>query len=321
MTDLLAMHSRPPRTDYDHARSWNRRLCIGFLIDWLDSRPERAAADIRSLRRRARRKDPDVLMAAVITGRLKLRPRAYTAIVDRADYSVAFHAQIAGHLYADEVPLGEEVYRGLYQAAPDCMSALVNLAEIERRAGQVETARDLLQTALDRATSAKAQRHGIPDAAWEPEIRCAMARLAGELGDGASLLHDARRDRLSELVKQLERCASSTSGVLLIHQAFSAASIEQRIMLDVAARLARIQPALPPAAHGDFAALVAVEELIRRHDRSEPGDAEQSRYVFGPLVQTPSVPQRKSAWKRVRTWLIAFFVVLTACILRALLSH
>lgn len=291
MTDLLAMRSRPPRADYDHARSIDRSRCIGLLIDWLDSRPESATTDMRSLGRLAGRKDPDAFMAAVISRRIKPRHRAKVANADPADYSVVFHAQIAGHLYADEISLGEEVYRRLHEIAPDCLSALVNFAEIKRRAGRVQAARDLLHAALDRSTSTNALRYGIPDSAWEPEIRCAMARLAGELGDGASLLHDARRNRLPELLKQLESCDRSTSGVVPIHQAFSVASIEQRIMLDAAMRIARIQPAIPPAAHGDFAAVVAVDELIRVRDHRDLGDPDSARRLFGPLVETPRVPR------------------------------
>lgn len=269
MTDLIAMRERPPRIEARHP-PWGRLLCMGLLIDWLDSRPEHATRDNRALGRRASTRDMVAFVAAVVTGRIDEQWPDFDGPIDhRNDYGVHYHAQIAGHLQADELAFGEATYRRLHDVLPDCMSAAVNLAEIERRCGRERDAETLLHGALDRARC-PSMRYGVADSAWSLEVRCALARLAGDVGDGGDLLECAHRDRVGDLVVQLETYGSWERAAIPAHQAFSVASPEQRIVLHAAMQLASIRPKPPPAAHAQFDAIAAVDELYRQHMPTNP---------------------------------------------------
>lgn len=115
MTDLLAKKDWPPRLT--GARPWERHLQIGFVIDWLDSRPEHAVHDREVLRRRGKRRDMVALAAAVITGQLEYHWLELDGPIDHAvEYRVFYHDQIAGHLQQDELSIGDEVYAQLHAA-------------------------------------------------------------------------------------------------------------------------------------------------------------------------------------------------------------
>lgn len=263
MTDPLAKKDRPPR--FAGALPWERHLQIGFVIDWLDSRPEHAVHDREVLRRRGKRRDMVALAAAVITGQLEYHWLELDGPIDHAvEYRVFYHDQIAGHLQQDELSIGNEVYAQLHAVAPDCLSGLVNLAELERRRGDSTRAYILLQTALERAsTAAEERRYNVANRAWLPEIRCALARLESDPGEGRSLLDPARTGSLPTLVAQLRDYPSREIAALAAHRAFGAASPEQRIFIHAAMQLASVGPTPPPAAHSSFDALRTVEQLVR----------------------------------------------------------
>lgn len=270
--DLIAMRERPPRIEARYP-PWGRLLCMGLLIDWLDSRPEHARRNDRALTRRASATDMVAFVAAVVTGRIDEEWPEFAGPIDhRTDYGVAYHAQIAGHLQADELAFGEVTYRRLHDVAPECVSAAVNLAEIERRCGRERDAERLLQDALERARSTS-MRYGVADSKWSVEVRCALARLARNVGDGGDLLACADRDRIGELVSQLEAYRSWERAALPAHEAFSVASTEQRIVLHAAMDLASIWPKPPPAAHDRFEALAAVDDLVGQHRPTSPPQA------------------------------------------------
>lgn len=263
-TDLIAMRERPPRIARDVW--WERHLPIGFLIDWLDSRPEHAAKDTQALQRKAMRGDIVARAAAVITERLD---HTYGFLDGRVDYPADYylpyyHEQIAAHLQGDEVPFGEAVYRRLNEVAPDCLSGLVNLAELARRSGNETDALVLLQTALERASGPPTFRYRVANKNWIGGIRCALALLMRDVGGGRALLEHAQRERIRDLVALLRAYSSADDAALAGHQAFSVASAEQRIVLHAAMRVAAINPNPPPAAHATFEAIRAVEELVTR---------------------------------------------------------
>lgn len=269
--DLIGARHRPPR--FDGGSNWGAQLRIGMLIDWLDSRPDQAARDLPSLHRRAERGDSEALAAAVLTDRLGRRPHAgelaFTGHNDHAlEYGVRYHAQVSAHLDDGELPVGAQLYRRLHQVAPACLSALVNLAEIERRAGRPDLARELLEAARGVAASSEARRYGVADRAWSTSIGCDLARLGDQPGAGGELLENATSTRLRELIDRLRAYGSWDAAALPAHQAFAAASPAQRIALHAAMRLAPIHPQPPPAAHGRFTAIAEVEAMVRTHAAS-----------------------------------------------------
>src|SRR5262245_19833386 len=85
--------------------NWGGQLCIGLLIDHLDSRPEHAQRDVGELQRKARRNDMTALAALGLSGRLA-RPLmagelAITRHNDHAlEYGLTYHAHVAGYLDA-----------------------------------------------------------------------------------------------------------------------------------------------------------------------------------------------------------------------------
>lgn len=104
------MRIRPPRIV--GGDNWSDQLRIGFLIDWLDSRPEHAQSDARALCRKARENDLVALAAAGLSNRLDRElyagELAFTGHNDHAlEYGVPYHAHVAGHLDVDELALGD----------------------------------------------------------------------------------------------------------------------------------------------------------------------------------------------------------------------
>jgi hypothetical protein len=266
VSDLIDTRDRPPRSR--GGDNWGDQLRIGFLIDWLDSRPEHAKSDAAALCRKARKNDLVALAVAGLSERLERQLYAgelvFTGHNDHAlEYSVAYHARIAGHLEVDELPLGDEVYRRLFDVAPACLSGLVNLAEIERRTGNSERARALLDDALERAQSSTERRYGVLDRSWVTSIRCAIALCERELGDGRALLDAAATEAIGDLVALLRAYGSWDQAALAAHQAFSVATLEQRIVLHAAMRLAPVHPLPPPAAHAQPNAISLIEDVLR----------------------------------------------------------
>lgn len=264
MSDLITLRDRPPRAR--RGDNWGDQLRIGLLIDWLESRSVHAHDDVVALNRRARRNDLVALAAAGLTGRLDRELHAgelaFTGHNDHAlEYGVAYHARIAGHLDADEMAIGEDVYRRLVDVAPGCVSGLVNLAEIERRRGESQRARTLLESALARAHASVERRYGVADRSWITSIQCALALGARAVGEGQALLDAASMDRLEQLVAILRGYGSWERAALSAHQAFSVATGEQRIALHSAMRLAPIHPQPPPSAHDQAHAPTIVYDL------------------------------------------------------------
>lgn len=271
MTDLIAMRDRPPR--FAGGDNWARRLCIGLLIDWLDSRPEHANRDIPALRKKGERGDEVALAAAGLTNRLGRALYAGELMFDsRTDHGleypahsgVWYHAHIVGHMRDEELPLADEVYRRLVVVAPDCLSGLVNVAELNRRRGNETDALVSLRQALERCVSSSTYRYDVPDANWEVAIRCAVARLERNVGEAHALLEVAQPERLPALVDLLRGYASRNEAAVNAHRAFSVASAAQQIVLHAAMRLLAISPTPPPAAHVQSEALAAVEELVQK---------------------------------------------------------
>src|SRR5690606_4212811 len=205
------MRIRPPRIA--GGDNWSDQLRIGFLIDWLDSRPEEAQSDARALCRKARKNDLVALAAAGLSNRLDRElyagELAFTGHNDHAlEYGVPYHARVAGHLDADELALADIAYRRLHDVAPACMSGLVNLAEIERRSGNSQRARALLDDALVRAHTSTNRRYGVADTSWLASVQCAIALCERELGDGRALLDVAARETINSLVTMLRAFGS-----------------------------------------------------------------------------------------------------------------
>lgn len=284
MTDLIATRDRPPR--FRGSLPWERHLQIGFLIDWLAGRPEHAVHDDAALKRRASPRDMVALAAAVITRRLEYQWLELDGPIDHAaEYRVFYHDQIAGHLEVDELRIGDEVYRRLNAVEPDCLSGLVNLAELERRHGFVPRARALLEIALDRANAApEHRRYNVPNRDWLPEIRCALARLEADARDGAPLLERAHSGGLSDLMAQLRGYPSPEVAAVAANRAFSVASDEQRVMLHAVMRLAPVWPTPPPAAHAQFEAIAAVNELVRKQRAKDAQPSPSRQWTPGPVA-------------------------------------
>jgi hypothetical protein len=265
--DLVNARVRPPR--FEGGDNGAGQLRIGLLVDWLDSRPEQHGPDAVALRRRADRGDPVALAAAALSGRLGRAPHAgelaFTGHNDHwLEYGASYHASICGHLDGDELAIGRVVYQRLAAIDPSCLSASTNLAEIERRDGNLDAAASLLDQALERASGSTALRYRVPDSSWITALRCARARLATSPGEGAALVALANAEQLPALVESLRAYGSWDAAAPPAHRAFAVASPDQRVVLHAAMRLAPINPRPPPAAHASFGALAEVEALVGR---------------------------------------------------------
>lgn len=252
MIDLIGLRSRPPRWDHNIAYSHRARSKV-LLIDWLDSRPEHVAKDNAALSDQISRGDLVAWTAAVITKRVAA-PQL-PLFVNHGGYLLAFtgaYQNVVGYLDAEELPFGEHTYRRLHDIDPDCISALINFAEVERRAGRETAAQRLLDKALVRASSPTTKRYGFPDSHWEIGVRCALARLSHDVGDGGPLLENANSQRLANLIALLRNCESPDNVAIAANHAFSVASTEQRIVLDVAMEKAGVPQRPPPSAHVDY---------------------------------------------------------------------
>ncbi|HUS68741.1 MAG TPA: tetratricopeptide repeat protein, partial [Kofleriaceae bacterium] len=179
---------------------------IGFLIDWLDSRPGHVIEDNRRLNRTVRSPDTVRECAAFLTARSDVRLDCMTVSGNYAhdtDYDLGYHLNVAGHLAEDELTLALTVYERLRRFDPGCLSALANLAELERRAGHMAQARAVLDEAIERAASSPRQRHRISDHQWGLALRCARARIETEPADPASLIPLATFDHIRTLADRL----------------------------------------------------------------------------------------------------------------------
>lgn len=282
MTNLIELRNRPPRWE-QNVRRWSRIRSTGLLIDWLDSRPEHTDSDNVALGRAISKGDLVAWAAAVTTGRFP----APESPVDEFEggYLLASAAyqqgDIAAWLDADELAFGEHTYRRLHEVLPGCMSGLVNLAELERRAGREAAAHRLLEDALARATAAITERHGAPDSRWELQIRCALARLDRNAGDGAPLLEIARPERLNDLTALLRSWDSKNSAAIAVNRAFSVASPEQQMVLYAAMREAEGFSTPPRSAYFNYKAVLAFydkvqEQRMMKRGTPPPNDGERS---------------------------------------------
>lgn len=272
MTDLLVLRDRPPRVEHRLPHRM-RVLSMALLIDWLDSRPTHTAQDNQRLATYALNGDVVAAAAAMITERLPHEARHDDGELEYLLYRTADYYDIAGYFDMDELPFAEDTYRRLHDVFPDCMSGLVNLAELEGRAGRESCAKRLLERALARATAATSARYCVPDSEWELQIRCALARLGREVGDSGPLLENARPDRLDHLIKLLEGWGPPAQAAIAANRAISVASMEQRIVLDAAMSEVEDVPPPPPAIHADARAKAAVQALrelqLAKHKRTE----------------------------------------------------
>lgn len=298
MRDLLALRVRPPRLESRYP-AWGRLRCIGLLIDWLDSRPEHSAKDNAALERKAMRGDMIALAAAVVTRRLGLEWAKFEGPIDHTGTLGTTTSVTMGKSpdtwLSTKSRSAKKPIDASHDVLPGCMSALVNLAEIERRAGRKAEAEMRLQAALEHATSSPKRRYGVANSDWSLEIRFALARLARNIGEGGPLLECARRDRLEDLIAQLRHYGSWERAAVPAHQAFSVASAEQQIVLHAAMRLAPVYPKPPAAAHSDFAAIYAVDELVQQHSLKTAGP---SPALQGPPESIGSAILKILRWLR-----------------------
>ena len=249
--------------------NWGGRLRIGFLIDWLDSRPQEQQADTDALRWLADR-DELARAAAMLSGRHR-GPREMLMFTPHnehnVEYSAGYHAAVVGHLDEDELADGEQVYRQLFAVAPDCLSAMANTAELEVRRGAPDRAVALLTSAVVRASASTASRHGVRDRTWRVHLRCALARLGvGDEPVARELLDLAAADALDALAARLQEFESQEDAAVPAHRAFADADRAQRIVLRAAMRAAAINPRPPPSAHASLQEIAAAEaRLLQRH--------------------------------------------------------
>ena len=262
--DLIRVTYHPPL--FVGGDNWANRLRIGFLIDWLDSRPEHALADNRRLNRQPRIPDAVRECAAFLSGRTDTRLDCLTVnghYFHDTSYGEDYHLNVAGHLSEDELPLARSVYERLRRVDRTCLSALANLAELERRAGRMATACHLLDEAIERSTTSTGLRHRVDDRGWELPLRCARARIEPKREDPASLLPLATYENVSALVERLREIRVEKDTAVLVHRAFGAASVEQRLFLHVAMKVAAVFPFPPPSFHESFEVMAEVERLAR----------------------------------------------------------
>ena len=180
-----------------------------------------------------------------------------------SDYGPGYHADIAGHLYEDELPVAWTLYERLRGVDGKNLSALANLAELERRRGAIDAARDLLAEAIERASSSTELRYRVSDSSWLPHLRCADARLDGGSEEAAALLELANREGVFALGWKLEAMTEAKlPGRILAHRAFGMATPSQQVFLHAAMRLEYAGPEPPPAAHESFERFAEVEAFL-----------------------------------------------------------
>ncbi len=155
-------------------------LRIGYLIDWLDGRPD-LEVDRSAMVELATRNDV-VGVACALTSRcdwndLPLWFRQPDHHVDHGTaYGVDYHAEVVRRLDAAELPAGLATYSRLQEMMPHCLSAIANLAEVAARDGRIDDAEKLLLKAAQH-TWGEGERHGIRDRAWRSRLRSALSRF------------------------------------------------------------------------------------------------------------------------------------------------
>jgi hypothetical protein len=270
--ELFGRSPCPPR--FEGGENHGERLRIGMAIDWLDSLP--GDRDTREVHR-ARRHCGPANAAVLLT---KVPPPPERAIVleysghnnHDSESGAGYHADIVGHLYADELPIASALYTRLRDADPTSLSALANLAELERRMGEIPAARALLEEAFERATTSSGTRHGVRDASWLPYVQCAHARLGPGTKEATALLELATREHVFELGWLLEdRAMAGQPDWAQAHRAFGMGSPSQRVFLHVAMRLAGAPPEPPPAAYASFDDFAAVQAFLVETSLSPAG--------------------------------------------------
>jgi len=265
---------------------------IGYLIDWFDSRVAERDEDLRALatwweNRRLVVEDQifigrndDMLMARdvrsvpVVAGVLSERLPRLTVRVPgwflgpgdgwdhQIEYQSHYHAEVAAHLHEDEIAAAWETYGRLLQAEPDCISAFVNLAELERRSGRLDEADRLLHEGLKRARG-DGWRYGVADGQWWIHICCALARLGrAETTIQAEVLEVIQQGDLHTIGARLSMLGVPSQVSLATHAVFGTLDARRRIMLHAAMLIGHIWPLPPPSAHDDMTAEIDVVRLV-----------------------------------------------------------
>lgn len=174
---------------------------------------------------------------------------------------MGYHLNVVGHMGDDELPLARAVYERLHRVQPSCLSALANLAELERRRGRITDAMLLLDEAIVRASSSSAHGHRRSDHRWVIALHCARARLEREAGEAERLLELANEEKLLSLVALLRETRHLDETSVLVHRALGTGSFEQRMWLHVAMKVAGVFPFPPPSVHESFEVMAEVDRL------------------------------------------------------------
>lgn len=264
--DLIRARPHPPR--FDGGGDGTNCLRIGFLIDWLDSRPECIREDNAKLGY-VRSCWDQVAHAAGVLGERPITPidevlsirGRYWHNWEYPTQGADYHADIVGHCADDELPLARAVYERLRRVDQGCLSALANLAELERRAGRLAGARDLLDEAIERATASAACRHRVSDKSWLLPLQCARARLEQDPGDATAYLSLATYDHVTTLADTMRRSWYEDELRVQLHRAIGAATFEQRMYLQIAMQMAHVLPLPPPSVHESFDVIAEIDRL------------------------------------------------------------
>lgn len=263
--ELFDRQPSPPR--FEGGQNYASRLRVGMAIDWLDSLP--GGQGRRDLRE-ARGYVPSIADALTTEPRppdVHMLLDARTHTTPDSDYGPSYHADIAGHLDEEELPLAWTLYERLRGVDGTNLSALANLAELERRRGAIAAAGDLLVEAIERARASPQRRHGVRDAAWLPYLQCAHARIDGGSEEAAALLELATPESLCTLARRIgEMTRGGGPGRILAHRAFGIASEPQKVILHVAMRLKYSGPEPPPASYESFERFGEMEPLLLATD-------------------------------------------------------
>lgn len=245
--------------------SSSHQLEIGYLIDWIDSRPEEREQNLTALSRlatgRSSREAHMAMAAAVLMGMPS--PPDFGALafdrdlthdqVYRSGDGVFYHDRVVGQLEEDELEDGAETYRALLRVEPACLSALANLSEDARRHGRDEEAVALARQALALAEHSTGARYGVADSAWQLSLRCLLARLTSTRTDTViEILHRATDEHARGLLTALREAEDPKQAAVDLHAAFGMADAEARIWLRVIMSSLPVCPP-PPLSYGGLA--------------------------------------------------------------------
>lgn len=235
------------RMAHPRIASVGNQLTIGYLMDWIDSRPEERYQNLAALSSlgKGRTREAHIARVAEVLMGAALPPPEFAALAFGRDFThdqiyqsgdgVYYHDRIVGQLEEDELEEGGETYRALLRLEPTCLSALANLSEYARRRGQNEGAVTLARQALDIAERSAGGRYGVADSAWQRSLRCLLARLTKpRTATVIEILNRATGEHAKELIATLTSAEDREQAVVDIHAAFALADGEARLWLRVA---------------------------------------------------------------------------------------